>query len=306
VTFNNLALFQGAARQLLVGRPFLVGGTKNTMRAAPLLLLLLVACAGPAQPSRIIAVQTAQDHWNSIPLLEGKTTFFLTPTGEPVTVHNDQWELPNPLPPELATGSVTARSGDFQQVFTFENAEPLVVQLLPLSVNAAPAPVVTNAEALAGAVVDQLPFNHAEIRILGPVSVSVTGDFWRGVLAEAARHDVPGVVTVAVVERPAGERFHGFARGGVAAVSTRTGKVSHELFLHEVAHAFGARHAPGCGTAGVDRSFPNAEGRVDGDFLFSARAGHLVLGEVFDLMTYCHPRRAGVFTTIQVLRGMKR
>lgn len=278
------------------------------MRATPLLLLLLLvaACAGPAQPSRIIAVQTAQDHWNSIPLLENKATFFLAPSGGPVTVHNGAWELPNPLPPELASGSVTARSGALQQVFQFHAAAPLVVQLLPLSVNDAPAPTVTNAEALEGAVVDQLPFNSAEIRILDPVSVIVTGDFWPGVVREAARHDAPGVVTVAVVERPEGERFHGFARGGVAAVSTRTGQVTHELFLHEIAHTFGVRHAPGCGTAGVDPNFPHPEGRIDGDFLFSARAGHLVLGEVFDLMSYCAPRRAGVFTTIQVLRGMKR
>lgn len=280
-----------------------------------LILILLVACAAqaPPTPAAVIGVQTVQDQHNRVPLLEGKVTLFHAPDDQPVTVWQAGVQLPNPVPAQLAQGRVEAhtRSGE-THAFTFQAAAPLRVQLLPVALGNQPAPSVSSSDLaeLEQAVTQLLPFNSVRFIVLPEraLPASVASNLWPTVLDLAARHATRQTITIAIIPAILGQEFSGHARvgGRVAALMLRhdgaTG-LATSTFVHEIAHALGARHAP-CGlAANPDPGFPTVDGRVpETDTMFEQQTGRLVQGPRFDLMSYCAPAHISSFTTLKILR----
>ena len=69
-----------------------------------------------------------------------------------------------------------------------------------------------------------------------------------------------------------------------------------ETMIHEVGHAHGRSHSPGCGAAGEDPSYPNDEGLIDwrGYDLFSGALKET--DSYYDFMSYCSPYWVSGFT----------
>lgn len=286
------------------------------MRFWPVLILvLLVACAAqaPPTPAAVIGVQTVQDQHNRVPLVEGKVTLFLTADGQPVTVWQAGVQLPNPVPAQLAQGRVEAHTHSGEtHAFTFQAAAPLRIQLLPVALGNQPAPTVSTSDLaeLEQAVTQLLPFNSVRFTILPEraLPASAASNLWPTVLNLAERHATRQTITIAIIPAILGQEFSGHARvgRGVAALMLRHNgatSLATSTFVHELAHALGARHAP-CGLAtNPDPAFPTPDGRVPNtDVMFDSATGQVITGPRFDLMTYCQPSHISSFTTLKVLR----
>lgn len=286
------------------------------MRFWPVLILvLLVACTtqAPPEPAAVVAVQTVQDQFNNVPLLEGKATLFIdAATGAPAVVQQAGQQLPNPVPAALATGRVeaVALSGE-AHAFTFQVVPPLRAQLLPVAIGDKPAPTVTPSDLtqLERAVVQLLPFNAVHFTTLPEQALpaNVTGDLWPSVLHLTQQHTTRQGITIAVIPAVRDQESSGFALTGqgAAALMLRhhdSSSLALSTFVHEVAHALGAKHAPCGSAANPDPAFPTPDGRVPRtDVMFDQQTGQLITGQRFDLMGYCSPKHISSFTTLKTL-----
>ncbi|MBN1337549.1 MAG: hypothetical protein JXB39_16470 [Deltaproteobacteria bacterium] len=74
------------------------------------------------------------------------------------------------------------------------------------------------------------------------------------------------------------------------------GITSAETMVHELGHAHGRMHSPGCGAADPDPTYPNATGHIDVSGL-DLRDDSLKSPDVyFDFMSYCQPYWVSGFT----------
>ena len=280
-----------------------------------LILVLLVACTtqAPPEPAAVVAVQTVQDQHNRVPLLEGKATLFVdSATSAPAVVWQAGQQLPNPVPAQLAQGRVEAvtRSGQ-THAFTFQAAAPLRVQLLPVAIGSQPSPTVSVADLalLERAVVQLLPFNAVHFTTLPEQALpaNVTGDLWPSVLHLTQQHTTRQGITIAVIPAVRDQESSGFALTGqgAAALMLRhhdSSSLALSTFVHEVAHALGAKHAPCGSAANPDPRFPTSDGRVpETDVMFDQQTKQRITGVRFDLMGYCSPKWVSSFTTLKTL-----
>lgn len=72
------------------------------------------------------------------------------------------------------------------------------------------------------------------------------------------------------------------------------------VMAHELGHNFGRFHAPGCGAAGADASYPYAGGRI-GSYGYDLATNALKDTLLYDLMGYCNPTWISSYTFTAVL-----
>jgi len=73
-----------------------------------------------------------------------------------------------------------------------------------------------------------------------------------------------------------------------------------DVMAHELGHNFGRFHAPSCGAAGADASYPYAGGRI-GSFGYDLATNALKDSLLYDLMGYCNPTWISSYTFTAVL-----
>ncbi|MCB9746111.1 MAG: hypothetical protein H6741_14605 [Alphaproteobacteria bacterium] len=117
----------------------------------------------------------------------------------------------------------------------------------------------------------------------------------------ASRDDIPPYAYIYGYFQPANSAEQFCAAGCVAGLSnlSNSGSVGlgytgqADTMVHEVGHAHGRSHAPGCGAAGADPSYPYTEG---GQGMIGVRGYNLISGEFYDpetyvdVMSYCYPQ----------------
>lgn len=75
------------------------------------------------------------------------------------------------------------------------------------------------------------------------------------------------------------------------------GSTSALTMAHEVGHAAGRNHSPGCGAAGEDPAYPNDEGLLDYRGYDPVDGWLQETDTTYDIMSYCSPYGVSAFTT---------
>lgn len=76
-----------------------------------------------------------------------------------------------------------------------------------------------------------------------------------------------------------------------------TGSTAALTMAHEVGHAAGRNHSPGCGAAGADENYPNDEGLLDVRGYDPVDGWLQETATTYDIMSYCSPYGISAFTT---------
>lgn len=75
-----------------------------------------------------------------------------------------------------------------------------------------------------------------------------------------------------------------------------TGTEAAVTMAHEVGHAHGRNHSPGCGAAGADEDYPNTDGLLDYRNYDAINDVLLEADTTYDIMSYCTPYGVSAFT----------
>lgn len=75
------------------------------------------------------------------------------------------------------------------------------------------------------------------------------------------------------------------------------GSTSALTMAHEVGHAAGRNHSPGCGAAGADEGYPNDDGLLDYRGYDPIDGWLQETDTTYDIMSYCSPYGVSAFTT---------
>lgn len=75
-----------------------------------------------------------------------------------------------------------------------------------------------------------------------------------------------------------------------------TGADAALTMAHEVGHASGRSHSPGCGAAGADEAYPNDEGLLDARSYNPTTESLQETDTTYDIMSYCTPYGVAAFT----------
>lgn len=284
-------------------------GVVYTLAYIFVLVWVLVSCSS-VKPTPttlpVIAVQVVQTESNSVPLVGGKPTYFIT--GETVTTWRDGASTTdNPLTGEWTHGTVLVDVGGTSTYVEFMAPLTLHISLVPIKYGGAVVAVSDgDVAAMRVALMDQLPFTTVNIEVKPVMEMATTTDeiALRGLVNELAYHSRRlgyGGLVYGLAPWIPDQEFVGWARGsyGIGMISMSINTSNLSTLVHEIGHMLGLGHAP-CGDPDkIDPNYPNPGGKIP-DVMYRASTNQLLTNR-YDIMSYCGPKWMSAYNYLKIV-----